>query len=161
MSDFSIPTKKPSKRSKTKSKKQAEPEIPQEESEKKLFSEEELLSFWDCMLNNKPYTEDFDIRGFKFTLKSRESSEISEVVKYIDSLEYELVSTSQFYQMEANMAVSVLSIKGENFQNKTLSEKIESLRRLPAPVSRLLASKVTKFDSKIFEMSEEVSSENF
>ena len=133
------------------------PEIPEDAKP----SEEEILEFWNLMLQKKPFQQSYDLKGLKFTLQSRSSKEVKILMAYVDNLDDTQFMSSPIARANATLAFAVATLMGSDFRALSLKRRIESLEENPAPLNKILVDTLSKFDLKVAIMMEEITSENF
>ena len=124
-------------------------------------SDDEVNLFWNCMLKKEPYRETFNFKGLSFELKTRTSGEIKKVIALMDSITYQYSATENYYNMEATIALAMTHYGSEKLEGRLLEKNIEFVRDLPSPITKIIGDKLGEFDSKVFKMTEIVSSGNF
>lgn len=133
------------------------PEIPEDAKP----SEEEILEFWNLMLQKKPFQQSYDLKGLKFTLQSRSSKEVKLLMAYVDNLDDAQFMSSPIARANATLAFAVATLMGADFRALSLKERLEALEENPAPLNKILIDTLSKFDLKVAIMMEEITSENF
>lgn len=133
----------------------------EEKDDEIKVSPEEMEKFWACMLKGEPYTQEFDVKGFKFGLKTRKGAEVKESVEYLDKLVVNLPETRIFFDGEVLLANAIVHLNNNNIENMPILEKLALLRTIPGPISSIISQKLDEFDAKIFKMTDEVAKGNF
>jgi hypothetical protein len=131
-------------------------EEPEETLPEIKVTEDEITTFWDSMLKSAPYTEDFDIRGLTFTLKTRSAEEVYQNVERLDELSVSLNSTAQFFNDEAILVSSLARFGAKDLLKLDHNARLKFVRTLPAPISGVISNKLAEFDAKVFKMTEMV-----
>jgi len=134
-----------------------DPDVP----EKAKPSEEEITEFWSLMLKKKPFTEDFDIKGLIFSVKSRSGKEVKALMNHLDSLSDKDFMSGPIARANASLASAITSFQNKSWEKYSLEERISLLEDHPSPVNKIMVDAMAQFDLKVAIMMEEISSENF
>jgi len=125
------------------------------------IEDSELSAFWDCMLRKDHYVEEFELKGLKFSVSTRSSEDVKVNVDMLDTVPYAKAASISFYQMEILLASALVRYGEEELGTKTIEERIEFIRKLPAPITIILTRKMNYFDSKVFKMTDMILAGNF
>jgi arginyl-tRNA synthetase len=139
-------------------KKEKEKEQKEEDSPfpKLKITDEDCTEFWNCMLQGKTYVQEYDIKGLKFSFRTRKGEEIRFNVNRVDEMRHNLSSTIDFYNNESIIIISLNSFKGKDLSGKSFEDKEKIFKELPSPITGILAGKLAEFDYKVMQMTEKV-----
>ena len=124
-------------------------------------TEEDMLKFWDTLLERVPYMETFKVRNLAFKLKTRSSKEIGEVFEHMDKSVFVLDASKDRLHLHLMLACSLVEFGDDDLSKKTLEEKVKYIETFPSPLARLVLNRLDYFDCKVLKMTEMLKSENF
>lgn len=128
---------------------------------KQEYTDDELLNFWNSMLQEEQYHKSYSVKSIEFTLRTRSSSEVDQINKYMDIAAPRFQSHYDIAYNKAALAFALVEVNGKKMPEGSLSARLKWLDSKPAPLMTILIQHLIEFDANITEMIEETSSENF
>ena len=148
--------------------------VSSDESQKtpeKLYTEEELDTFWDAVLKNEPYLERVSFgkgsRKMIVVFKTRGSDEVSEIHDSLDQMDIRYRPKFNLKYAQYLLATSLHSYNGkllpsEASNSETLLEaRVKFVQNLSEPVAGALNKALLEFEAKIAELQKAVFSDDF
>lgn len=114
------------------------------------FEESELITIFDSILFEGDYTEEVTIGGrLKVKFRTRSMSQVQAMVRELDGLKAELVSTIAEARSQINLKQALVEYQGVNVDALSDEEKEAFFGRLPGPIVARLLDALRKFDIKV------------
>jgi hypothetical protein len=169
MSDFELPSKKPTSKAavladKSEAKKPEEAAPEAETAEKKpeaKYSQDELLRIFDEVIFSGEYCEDVTIKNrLKVRFRTRTAEEIEEITRLVDATQANWQSTVNEKRTLLNLQYALISFQGTDLRSLKIDDRAKYIRKLPGPVIGALLVALGRFDEKVFAACQE-GEENF
>ncbi len=131
------------------------------------IKDEDKDRFFDCIMTNKPYTEELEAMNGKFKVgfRTRTVAESEEVLKYINeqvkAANIDFFPDYQNKHLMCHLSYAVTSINGESATVTDLRDRVKYFQNLNAQVYMILCELFKRFDSKVEKLREEALKANF
>ncbi len=124
-------------------------------------SNKKEIEIFDSILFSGFYSEDFQIKGkLPYTLRSRTVEEVMDINQEVENGEFKTQSAALDAQLFAHLSYALSSYNGEQLSKLTPEKRRDFLKKLPAPIMRVLTTQMAKFDKEVSDACTE-NEENF
>jgi len=130
--------------------------------EKYGLSNDEAAAIVDSLLAGMPYKHTYKITSkYSVTFKTRTMDDQGKVTAAIERLAPQFPTTIGTLISKYNLAASIVSFRGIDYEKKSWEEREKWVLGLPEAVMTLLTRKLARFDEMVLDLLDEGAVENF